>query len=115
MCFFVKEEKTGQYRPYTPIIIKMTKLESITYKAENEIVSPSEWNEELQKWDYIHIPEKDRLAGEAQGLRISRELMAKLYKMFPDRDDERSNKPIYTHREMNKTIRAAIAQNYRKL
>ena len=93
----------------------MTKEESIVYKAENEILSPAEWNEELQKWEYDHVGEKEKLMGEAQGLRVSREVMLKLLTWFPDREDEHSCKPIYTHREMNRSIRAAIAQNYKKM
>lgn len=62
-----------------------------------------------------HIPEAQRIAGEAQGCKVSRETMKKLYQMFPDRDDKYSNKKLYTSRQMNQAIRSAIAQNYRKL
>ncbi len=92
----------------------MTKEESLAYKADHEITSLAEWDEASQRWCYDHIGEKERIAGDAQGLRVSREVMKRLYEMFPDKDDDHSNKPIYTHREMNRAIRAAIAQNYRK-
>lgn len=94
---------------------KMTTEEATAYKDEYQILSPTLWDEGKQEWTYDHIPEAQRVAGDAQGCKVSRETMKKLYQMFPDRNDKYSNKKLYTSRQMNQAIRSAIAQNYRKL
>lgn len=93
----------------------MTFAEAEIYKSENEITSRAIWDEDLQKWSYNLIDEKMKISGDAQGLRVSREVMTELYKWFPDRNDEASNRPIYTARELNQRIRSAIAQNYKRI
>ena len=92
----------------------MTHEQAMTYKDQNEIVSPADWDENTQCWVYDAIDVKTKISGEAFGNRISREKMELLHKMFPDRNDTLSNEPKYSHRQVNQMIRAAIAHNYKK-
>ena len=93
----------------------MSDLINEKYKEVYDLLSPAFWNEQLQKWDYSAIPEKDRIFADAAGGKVSREVMAKLHQWFPDRpEDEHANKPIYSANDLNQFIRFALAQNYKK-
>ncbi len=93
----------------------MSELINEKYTEVYELLSPATWNEDLQKWDYSAVPEKDRIFADARGCKVSRDVMAKLHAWFPDRpDDEHANKPIYSSNDLNQFLRFALAQNFKK-
>jgi len=56
-----------------------------------------------------------RIKLDAADFKVSVEVMTKLHEWFPERDDVHCNEKKYSYNEMNQMVRAAIAQNYKRL
>ncbi len=83
------------------------------------IISPAIFDWWTQEWRYEHINEKTRISGDAMKCGVRYGVMKRIEEevniMFPHKDDEYSNKKIYTANQVNQMIRFAVVQNCKKL
>ncbi len=117
---FQKENPCPWAVPSThPETQKIKTTNTVDINKDYDLISPAIFNEQTQKWEYGHIDGKTRLSGDAMTCGVSRKVMEEIEyfvsKAFPVRDDEHSNKPIYSSRQVNQMIRFAVAQNCKKI